>query len=143
MSAMGRKRTLRPALRTAASLVDLSFDLALNLSKEGFGFLATIHTPGDQDIPVSPENDREYWQTKSWRIVNGSGYAGHKFSHNCIARGELWPDTVRSAMDRKRTLEPAAMTSLDLMPLPLLVRPRAGFAACRRREFRLRLLPGE
>ncbi len=77
------------SLPTAASLIDLSFNLALNLSKKGFGFLATIHAAGNQHISVSSENYSEYWQTFSWRIVNGSGDAGHKFSRNRVAEGEI------------------------------------------------------
>lgn len=76
-----------PSLRTAASLIDLCLDLALNLSEKGFGFLAAIHAPGDQHIPVSSENYGEYWQTLSWWIVNGSGNAGHKFLSWLLAKG--------------------------------------------------------
>jgi len=72
MSAKGRKRpwqesveskhyalALPPSLAAAASLVDLRLYLGLNLSEQGLGFLAGIHAPRNQHIPVGSENYRK------------------------------------------------------------------------------------
>jgi len=59
------------------SLIDLSLNLALNLSEQGLGLVAASHGPGDQHIPVRSKHYSEYRQALPRGIVDRSGNTRH------------------------------------------------------------------